>query len=302
MNKIVVNEELNGKRLDETLVALNVVSSRSKSSSLIKDGKVFVNGKIVKAHYWLKINDVIEYEEYVEPVTQIEGEDIPLDIIYEDDDVLIINKPAGLVVHPGNGNETGTLVNALIYKETVLANKEDTVRPGLVHRIDKDTSGLLAIAKSEKAFASLSKQLETHSMHREYLALVKGLILEDDGKIDAPIGRDPARPTRNMIDVKKGKESVTYFHVEKRFKNSDMTLVSCRLLTGRTHQIRVHMEYIGHPVIGDPIYGEGNRKIYKDGQLLHAFRLTFTHPSTNKEISFEAPLPENFKKILEELN
>jgi 23S rRNA pseudouridine1911/1915/1917 synthase len=267
---------------------------------MIVDGKVTINGKVEKPHYNLRENDLLVALEYSAPEADLAGEDIPLDIVYEDDDVLLINKPVGMVVHPGNGHYEGTLVNALIGREMALS-EGDPDRPGIVHRIDKDTSGLLLVTKNDNAYRKIQEQLSTHTMHREYYALVKGVILEDDGKINAPIARDKNRPTRNCVDVLHGKEAITFFHVEKRYKESEVTLVSCRLLTGRTHQIRVHMDYIGHPVIGDPLYGTGNRRIYDAGQLLHAYKLTFIHPSSGKEMSFTAPLPEHFEKVLSSL-
>ena len=259
MKRFVIDETLVGKRLDEAIFALGCTLSRSKASALIKDGKVFVNEKSEKAHYLCELGDRLDVEEATVKETSLEGEDIPLDIVYEDEDILILNKPAGLVVHPGNGNPSGTLVNALIYAGKNLGGG-DKGRPGIVHRIDKDTSGLLCVAKNEVAFASLAEQLSTHAMNRRYKALVLGMIYEDDGKIDAPIARSRKEPMKYCVDLK-GKESVTFFHVEERFKEADATLVSCRLLTGRTHQIRVHMDYIGHPVLGDPLYGRGNRKL-----------------------------------------
>jgi 23S rRNA pseudouridine1911/1915/1917 synthase len=300
MKTLKVDQMLEGRRLDEALVAMDVAPSRSKVQSLIKDGKVLVNGKLEKAHYELSLADVITYEEYTNKPLSVEGEDIPLNIVYEDDDILVVNKPAGLVVHPGNGHWSGTLVNALVYHEDHLANSEDSIRPGLVHRIDKDTSGLLAIAKNDTAYEGLAKQLLDHSMHREYYALVKGTIFEDDGKIDAPLSRDPFHPMKYCVDAVDGKEAVTFFHVLKRYE-SGYSFISCRLLTGRTHQIRVHLDYIGHPVVGDPLYGTGNRTLYNKGQLLHAYKLTFVHPITGKEMTFEAPLPDYFSAILKTL-
>ncbi len=296
----MIDASLVGKRLDETLTSSGFYPSRSVAKKMIVEGKVTINGKVEKPHYNLRENDLLVALEYSAPKADLAGEDIPLDIVYEDDDVLLINKPVGMVVHPGNGHYEGTLVNALIGREMALS-EGDPDRPGIVHRIDKDTSGLLLVTKNDNAYRKIQEQLSTHTMHREYYALVKGVILEDDGKINAPIARDKNRPTRNCVDVLHGKEAITFFHVEKRYKDSEVTLVSCRLLTGRTHQIRVHMDYIGHPVIGDPLYGTGNRRIYDAGQLLHAYKLTFIHPSSGKEMSFTAPLPEHFEKVLSSL-
>lgn len=300
MNTLKVDEKVVGRRLDEALFAAGAAPSRSKVQTLIEEKKVLVNGKEESSHYKIRLSDVITYQEYTNKQLSLAGENIPLSIVYEDDDILVINKPAGLVVHPGNGHNSGTLVNALIYHEEELAHDDDLVRPGLVHRIDKDTSGLLCIAKNDLAFASLSQQLSTHSMHREYYALVKGTIYENDGKIDAPLFRDPNHPLKYCVDVSHGKEAVTYFHVLQRYQEP-YTFISCRLLTGRTHQIRVHLDYIGHPVIGDPLYGVGNRTLYDQGQLLHAYQLTFVHPRSGKEVTFNAPLPDYFQKILDGL-
>lgn len=300
MEKKIVEEA--GRRIDEVLFSWGIAPTRSKVQSLIKDEKVLVNGKPIKSHYILKNGDIVNYQSYTSKPLCLEGDNIPLDIIYEDDDVLVINKQRGLVVHPGNGNHSGTLVNALIYRDKNLAKGSTTDRPGIVHRIDKDTSGLLVVAKNDEAFASLANQLSDHSMHREYLALVKGIIDENDAKIDAPIGHDPRRPTRFAVNGRDPREAVTYLHVVKRYPLENVSLVSCELKTGRTHQIRVHMDYIGHPVIGDPLYGEGNRTLFDNGQLLHAYKLTFTHPRTGKLVSFDAPLPADFQEILNRLD
>ncbi len=301
MDQIKVNENDVGKRLDEFLFEREVAPSRSKVQTLIKEKKVLVNNRTEKSHYNLRLADVITYEKYTNKQLTLEGENIPLNIIYEDEDILIINKPAGLVVHPGNGHENGTLANALVYHEKNLSNKEDNIRPGLVHRIDKDTSGLLAIAKNDEAELYLKSQLSDHTMHREYIALVNGIIDENSAKIDAPIGRDPKSPVKFCVNVAKGRESITFFNVLKRYSEK-VTLISCRLLTGRTHQIRVHMDYIGHPVIGDPMYGFNNCSIYNKGQLLHAYKLTFKHPKTHEFVTFEAPLPSEFNDVLAKLH
>lgn len=301
MEQLIVGEKDVGRRLDEYLFEREVAPSRSKVQNLIKEKKVLVNNHQEKSHYNLRLADVITYEKYTNKQLTLEGENISLNIIYEDDDILIINKPAGLVVHPGNGHESGTLVNALVYYGKELSSKDDEIRPGLVHRIDKDTSGLLAIAKNDEAELYLKNQLSDHTMHREYIALVNGIIDENQAKIDAPIGRDPKSPVKFCVNVAKGRESITYFTVLKRYSEK-VTLVSCRLLTGRTHQIRVHMDYIGHPVIGDPVYGLNNRSLYDKGQLLHAYKLTFKHPKTHEFVTFEAPLPDEFNEVLEKLH
>ncbi|MDY5441752.1 MAG: RluA family pseudouridine synthase [Candidatus Enteromonas sp.] len=302
MKKLIVDASLSGKRLDEALFRLGAAISRSKTKPFFEQDLVRVNGKKYKAHDKVEEGDEIVYEEPEAKEVDLEAQNIPLNVVYEDEDILVIDKPAGLVVHPGNGHSDGTLVNALLFHRGSLPSGQESYRPGIVHRIDKDTSGLLVVAKTELAFVGLSSQLSDHSMHREYYALVKGIIYEDDGKIDAPIARSEKDPLKNEVRLKNAKEAVTYFHVEKRFKKSDVTLVSCRLLTGRTHQIRVHMEYIGHPVIGDPLYGTGNRKIYKEGQLLHAYRLTLKHPRTGEEMSFVCPLPKTFTDVMDALD
>ncbi len=297
--KKTIEDNLVGKRLDEALFSYGDFLSRSKAKEAIEGGHVFVNGKKGKPSLRMEEGDVVEYEVPEAPASTLQKEDIPIEVIYEDEYLAVINKPAGLVVHPGAGHASGTLLNGLLYKYEEL--DEDSTRPGIVHRIDKDTSGLLVIAKTDEALLGLQEQLKDHSMHREYLALVNGLIKEDEGEIIAPLARDKESRVKFAVDLS-GKEAITFFKVKQRFPRKRVSLVDCRLLTGRTHQIRAHMEYINHPVIGDPLYGKGNRVIYDKGQLLHAYRLSFTHPITKKELSFEAPLPAHFQKVLESLD
>lgn len=292
--KIIINKsDYLNKRIDLLVPLIDSSFSRSQVQKLIKDGLVKVNDVNVKANYSVKLKDTITIDTKKE--SKLKGENIPLDIIYEDKDLLVINKQRGLVVHPGSGNHEHTLVNALIYRIKDLSSIDPT-RPGIVHRIDKDTSGLLVVAKNNVAHRALAKQLENHTMHREYQALVKGVIKEDKGRIIAPIGRDKSNPLKMCVDSLKGKEAESSFKVLKRFK--DATLVDVKLKQGRTHQIRIHFEYINHPVIGDPLYGRDNRHQVKDGQILHAYKITFTHPSTKKKMSFTSPLPEYFLKAL----
>lgn len=300
MNKVtlIANKADKGKRLDQLLTLNNAAISRSKVTELIKKGDCLVNSKLEKPHYIVNENDVIEFTPYVESPLELKEEDVPFSIVYEDDYLLVIDKPRGIIVHPGNGHKDGTLVNGLLYRKKELASSSSYIRPGIVHRIDKDTSGLLVVAKQEETLRELQKQLSSHSMHREYKAIVKGIINENEGKIIAPIGRDCSNRIKMAVDIKQGKEAITNFKVLDRFFSSDCSYIECYLETGRTHQIRVHMDYIGHPLLGDPIYGKGNRSLFKDGQLLHAYRLTFFHPNLKKEMSFTSPLPEYFSKAL----
>lgn len=294
----IVNEEDAKIRLDKYLAAQDEALSRSRIQSLVDEGQILVNGHIQKANYKVKGNDTIVLTMEDERELEVEAENIPLDIRYEDEDVIVINKPKGMVVHPANGNQNGTLVNALLYHCKDLSGINGVLRPGIVHRIDKDTTGLLIVAKNDMAHASLSKQLQTKSVNRLYYALVHGVIPHDFGTIDAPIGRDVNDRQKMAVTASNSKDARTHFKVIERFK--EYTLVECRLETGRTHQIRVHMQYIGHPVVGDEKYSY--RKTMKTGgQLLHAHQLTFVHPRTNETITVEAPLPTQFKEILEEL-
>lgn len=284
-------------RIDKVLAEAFPDLTRSHIQSLIKEERILVNGESVKNKYQVKSGDRIEVQDLETQPIALEPEDIPLDIVYEDEDVIVVNKPQGMVVHPAAGHPNHTLVNALLF-HSPLATINGEFRPGIVHRIDKDTSGLLMVAKNDHAQQSLSAQLKAKTNTRLYIALVHGNIKEDEGKIDAPIGRSPKDRKKQAI-VADGRPSVTHFKVLKRY--GEYTLIQCQLETGRTHQIRVHLKYIGHPVAGDPLYGP--RKTLKGkGQFLHASVLGFRQPTTNKYLEFEAPLPAIFKKTLERLD
>ena len=284
-------------RIDKVLTTLEPEVTRSQLKNLINDGHVTVNGQPVKPKYKVQSGDKISLVKPEPQSLELTPENIPLDIVYEDDDVIVVNKPQGMVVHPAPGHPDHTLVNALLY-HSPLSTINGTFRPGIVHRIDKDTSGLLMVAKNDLAHQSLAEQLRNKTNQREYLALVYGQIKEDEGTIDAPLGRNPQDRKKQAV-VKGGRHAVTHFKVIKRYDN--FTLVKCILETGRTHQIRVHMKYIGHPLVGDPLYGP-RKVIGKNGQFLHAALLGFKHPRTGKEMVFEAPLPENFQKMLDKLD
>ena len=299
MRQIKASKEVANLRLDKALAILLEDISRSKIQSHLENGLILVNGKQAKASYKLSENDVITVNDFEPEISDLDPEDIPLDIVYEDDDVIVVNKPKGLVVHPGAGNEEHTLANALKFHSENLSSLNGEFRPGIVHRIDKDTAGLLIVAKNDQAHAFLSSQLSDHTLGRKYYALVLGNIAENEGKIIAPIARDQKFRQKMAVDLLRGKEAETSFKVIERLR--DCTLVECALKTGRTHQIRVHMTYIGHPVIGDPVYGKGNRVIYDDGQLLFAHEIHFIHPKTKKEMTFSVDLPSYFKEILEKL-
>ena len=292
--ELIIKES--GNRLDKALADLTTLS-RSQANEEIKKGTVLVNGKAAKAKYAVKVGDVITYEIPEDETLDYEAEDIPLDIIYEDEDVAVINKPQGMVVHPSAGHTSGTLVNALMYHIKDLSTINGVVRPGIVHRIDKDTSGLLMIAKNDISHRALAEELKDKKSLRKYLAIVHGNLPNDRGMIEAPIGRSEKDRKKQAVTAK-GKEAVTRFQVLERFGN--YTLVELTLETGRTHQIRVHMAYIGHPVAGDPLYGP--RKTLKgQGQFLHARTLGFTHPRTGEVMTFTAEAPAIFQERLEEL-
>ncbi|MTC88634.1 RluA family pseudouridine synthase [Streptococcus uberis] len=285
-----------GARLDKALADLTDLS-RSQANDEIKKGTVLVNGESVKAKYTVKEGDIISYQLPEEEILDYEAEDIPIDIVYEDEDLAIINKAQGMVVHPSAGHSSGTLVNALLYHIKDLSTINGVVRPGIVHRIDKDTSGLLMIAKNDKAHHILADELKAKKSLRKYLAIVHGNLPNDRGMIEAPIGRSEKDRKKQAVTAK-GKDAITRFQVVERF--GDFTLVELSLETGRTHQIRVHMAYIGHPVAGDPLYGP-RKTLAGNGQFLHAQTLGFTHPSTGEMVTFTAEPPIIFRQTLEKL-
>ena len=289
---MVIVDDNDGLRIDSYL-SLKLQLSRSKIQKLIKDNKVKVNGKIINNSYKVFIDDEIVIDDSLDYSINILPEDIPLDIVYEDDDLLIINKKSGMVVHPAPGHYTGTLVNALLYKYKNLAG--DKFRPGIVHRLDKDTSGLMIVAKTSEMLEKISLMISKKEVERKYLAIVDGLIKHDTGEIDAPIGRDRNDRQKMAVTDVNSKEAITHFKVLERFNNN--TLIECILDTGRTHQIRVHLSYIGYPVNNDPLYGRG--KCSDFGQMLHSYSIKFIHPRTGKEIKYEVEPPKEFLDKLE---
>ena len=299
-----VEEKDAGKRLD-VFVSENTELSRSAAAKLIDSQNILVIGKTVAKKYELKAGDRIEID-LPEPQTSlVVAENIPIDIVYEDSDILVVNKRSGMVVHPAPGNYSGTLVNALLYHcRDSLSGIGGVIRPGIVHRIDKDTSGLLVVAKNDAAHQFLSDELSRHGIEREYHALVKGGFKNDTGTVDAPIGRHPVdRKRMAVINSEASKEAVTHYEVIRRY--GDISYIRCLLETGRTHQIRVHMAHIGHHLLGDDVYSPTKSRFEKlhaplfDGQILHAKRLTLTHPATKERLSFECELPDNFKRLID---
>lgn len=286
-----------GERIDKALASLQGEWSRTQINNWVTDGIIKVNGAAVKAKYKVKEGDVIEVDVPEPETLEVIAEELDLNIIYEDADVVVVNKPKGMVVHPAPGHTTGTLVNGLMHHCKDLSGINGILRPGIVHRIDKDTSGLLMVAKNDVAHESLVNQLVEKSVTRKYTALVHGHIAHDKGTIDAPIGRDTKDRQKQAV-VDNGKHAVTHFQVIERF--GDYTLVECRLETGRTHQIRVHMQYIGFPLVGDPKYGP-KKTLDFGGQVLHAGILGFIHPATGEYLEFSTPLPEDFEQLLTEL-
>lgn len=291
---MIVEINDSGKRIDKYLNE-NTEYTRSKIQKMIENGNILVNDVKIKDSYKVKENDYITIEA-LEETTDILPENIPLDIYYEDDDLIVVNKPSGMVVHPAPGNYTGTLVNALIYHTNNLSKVNTNIRPGIVHRIDADTSGLLLVAKNDKAHNILAEAIQKKEVVREYIALVEGIIMEDTATIDAPIGRDKKDRKKMTVTSENSKDAVTHIRVLERYKDS--TLIRCKLETGRTHQIRVHLSYIGHPVVNDPVYGH-KKLIDKDfGQMLHAEKLGFVHPTTKEYMEFTAEPPKRFQEIL----
>lgn len=298
MKSLIIDAKQVGLRLDHFLHdQIYSDKSRSYCQQMIKDGLIKVNDTEVKTGYLLKLNDVITIKEMEEKKLDLEPVDLKLDIIYEDEDLLVINKPQGLVVHPASSYHEPTLVHGLLHQVSNLSSINGVIRPGIVHRIDKDTSGLLVVAKNDQTHQKLSDELQVHAITRVYDALVYGIIHENEGKIDAPIARHPKNRLKMAVQAD-GKHAVTHFQVIERFDK--YTHIRCHLETGRTHQIRVHMAYINHPIVGDPIYGPKDI-IGKEGQFLHASELSFMHPSKKEHMTFHADMPNNFIEMIEKL-
>ena len=298
---LIIEKIHEGTRIDSVLSLLLEDSSRSYISKLIEQGGLKVNGRTeTSKKYKAKEGDRVELDIPEPEKLEVEPEDIPIDIVYEDDDVMVVNKPRGMVVHPAAGNYTGTLVNAILYHAgDRLSSINGVIRPGIVHRIDKDTSGLLMIAKNNKAHESLSSQLKEHSITRKYVALVYDNIIKDNLTIDAPIGRDPKNRLKKKVNGEGVRNAVTHVKVLERY--GKYTLCEMKLETGRTHQIRVHMAYIKHPLVGDPLYGPAKQPSFLNGQMLHAMILGFVHPSTGEYMEFKADLPEYFTDNMKRL-
>ena len=297
---MILIADTSGERLDAFLARAVPDLTRSAAQKLIEEGNVLRGGKKAKKNDKLNIGDEISVTIPEPKEVDIEAKDIPLDIVYEDDDVVVINKPKGLVVHPAAGHQDDTLVNGLLYAMgDSLSGINGELRPGIVHRIDKDTSGLLAVAKNDLAHTVLASQLKDHSMHRVYDAIVCGSFREDSGTVDAPIGRHPTDRKKMCVTQRNSKEAVTHWEVVARYRG--YTHIRCKLETGRTHQIRVHMAHIGHPILGDLVYGHKKAELGQDSQCLHAWLLCFRHPRDGRPVIVQAPLPEYFQKVLEKL-
>lgn len=297
---IDVPQEYEGERIDKFLSILLKDSSRNSIQKLIEDGKVLANGTEVNKKYKVRIDDEITVLPNELKPLDAEPENIPLDIVYEDNDLLVVNKPRGMVVHPAPGNYSGTLVNALLYHcKDSLSGINGILRPGIVHRIDKDTSGLLIVAKNDKAHIGLAHQIKEHSFTREYNAVIVGHLKENEGTVNAPIGRNPKDRKKMCVTMKNSKNAVTHYSVIEDFDG--YSHISLKLETGRTHQIRVHMAHLGHPVAGDMVYGNDKKSTYLNGQCLHAIKIGFIHPITNEYLEFTSDLPDYFKDFINKL-
>lgn len=301
METVIVKENNQKKRLDSFIseeCGLNL--SRTMVKKLLDEEKILVNNKLQKASYKPEIGDILTIDIPKPKEIKLEAQDIPVPVVYEDNDIIVVNKPKGMVVHPANGNPDGTLVNAILAMcKDSLSGIGGEIRPGIVHRLDKDTSGLLIVAKNDLAHMNMSKQIQERKVTKKYIALVKGNVPEDEATIHMPIARSTKDRKKMAVDAK-GKDAITHFKVLKRY--GKYTLLELKIDTGRTHQIRVHMSYIGHPVVGDMVYSNGENEFGVEGQMLHAKSLEFKHPVTNKEMHLEAELPEYFKKVLAKLD
>lgn len=297
--KYKINEEHINVRLDKVVALLDTELSRAMIQKMLEQEMITVNGEKQKSSYKTKLGDIIEVEEVIAKEIELKAQDIPIEVIYEDNDIIVVNKPKGMVVHPANGNPDGTLVNAImnICKDS-LSGIGGELRPGIVHRIDKDTSGLLIIAKNDKAHINLSEQIKNRKITKKYIALVRGVIKENVATIDMPIGRSD-KDRKKMAIRKDGKNAVTHFNVIKRYNG--YTLLDIKIDTGRTHQIRVHLAEIGYPIVGDYVYSNGKNPFGVEGQMLHAKSLEFKHPITGKILKLEAPLPKYFEEVLSRL-
>ncbi len=299
MKEYIVSQEEKGKRLDAYIPSVDKDITRTSAQRLIEDGNILVNGKNVKVSYKIQENDKISVEIPEPKQIELKAQNIPIEIVYEDSDIIVVNKPKGMVVHPANGNPDGTLVNAImaICKDS-LSGIGGEIRPGIVHRIDKDTSGLLIVAKNDNAHVKMSEQIKNHEVKKTYIALVRGIFKENEATIDMPIGRSTS-DRKKMAVNKNGKNAITHIKVLKRFDK--YTLLQVNIETGRTHQIRVHLSHIGYPIVGDYTYSNGKNEFDVVGQCLHAQKLEFKHPITQKDMCLEAELPQYFKDILDKL-
>jgi 23S rRNA pseudouridine1911/1915/1917 synthase len=299
MENVIVNENDKGKRLDIYIAENFNELSRTMIKKLIESNNILVNDKSEKVSYKVQANDNISIDIPEAKETKLKAQEIPLDIIYEDSDIIVVNKPKGMVVHPANGNPDGTLVNAILsICKNSLSGIGGELRPGIVHRLDKDTSGLIIVAKNDKAHINMSEQIKERNVKKTYIALVRGNVPEEEATINMPIGRS-TKDRKKMAVTKNGKQAITHFKVLKRY--SKYTLLEIKIETGRTHQIRVHMAEIGYPVVGDAVYSNGKNEFGIEGQMLHAYKLEFMHPITNKHMELTAPLPQYFEEILKKL-